>query len=93
MGGAESLRIVATMQSSLPPNVERIVGNWFPHIVTMEHLKIAPGTPVVPIEDKAQSTWSIKVGNDDSIETWGFSVVEKKSDGAKGIVWGQVHST
>jgi hypothetical protein len=93
MGGAESLRIVATMQSSLPPNVERIVGNWFPHIVTMEHLKVTPATSLVPIEDKVQSSWSIKVGNDDDIEKWGFSIVEKKSNGAKGIVWDQQHST
>jgi len=91
MVGAESLRVVATMQSSLTPNVERIVGNWFPNVVTMEQLKSTPA-PAIPMVDKIQSSWAIKLGQDDINSKWGFSVVEKQSDGANVIMWGQQES-
>ena len=83
--GADSLHIIATMKLSLPSNVERLVRNWYPHVVTME--QHGPTSNNVPKEDTIQSSWLVKLEAGES--PLGFSVVQKKSDGASVIVWGR----
>lgn len=93
MAGRESIRVVATMQSNLTPNVERIVKNWFPSLVTMDYVKLGSTCMldfVVPPECKIQSSWVIKVTDNNVEESHsksGFSLVEKKTDGVSLIIW------
>lgn len=86
--GADSLLVMATMRLSLPPNVERVVRNWYPGIINVEQ-QAGKMEDSVPKGDTIQSSWVAKLVDDDGKNQIGFSVVQRNSDGEVVILWTQ----
>ena len=86
--GADSLLVIATMRLSLPPNVERVVRNWYPSMINVEQ-QVCKMEHSVPKGDTIQSSWVAKLADNDGKNQIGFSVVERNSDGESVILWSQ----
>lgn len=86
--GTDSLFVMATMRLSLPPNVERVVRNWYPAMIHVEQ-QLGKMEHSVPKDNTIQSSWVAKLVDNDGGNQIGFAVVQRKSDGEVVILWSQ----
>jgi hypothetical protein len=83
--GADPVFVMATTRLPLPLNVERIVRNWYPRVVTVEQRCAKPHW-CLPSGEATQSDWLIKLDDSDKRAVIGFSVA-MKADAERVILW------